>query len=199
MYATLPARGTCTIDPPILPRCTVTSPSVSSTRSASRTDGRLTRYSRTRSSCFGQRVTVGELAGQYPVAQAVGDLLGEPGRSALLVDAVYGHPVSASRLPLRNVAVARPEGHHVNPAPAHSRHGGDAVHEDGAVDEAALRSTVAYYATAGVGVYLGSYGTGEGHLLRESEITRIYEVGVDAAGDARRCSPRRSGSPTPTG
>jgi dihydrodipicolinate synthase/N-acetylneuraminate lyase len=52
---------------------------------------------------------------------------------------------------------------------------------DGALDEDALRITIGRYAATGVGVYLGSYGTGEGHLLRESEIRRLYEVGVDAA------------------
>jgi 4-hydroxy-tetrahydrodipicolinate synthase len=52
---------------------------------------------------------------------------------------------------------------------------------DGRLDERALAQLVDRYATAGVGVYLGSYGTGEGHLLREREITRIYEIGVEAA------------------
>jgi 4-hydroxy-tetrahydrodipicolinate synthase len=51
----------------------------------------------------------------------------------------------------------------------------------GALDEDALRTIVGHYADAGVGVYLGSYGTGEGHLLRPSEIQRLYEVGVQAA------------------
>ncbi|HXQ59894.1 MAG TPA: dihydrodipicolinate synthase family protein, partial [Acidimicrobiales bacterium] len=35
--------------------------------------------------------------------------------------------------------------------------------------------------TAGVGIYLGSYGTGEGHLLRRPEIDRLYRVGVTVA------------------
>jgi 4-hydroxy-tetrahydrodipicolinate synthase len=52
---------------------------------------------------------------------------------------------------------------------------------DGRLDEAALRVAVDRYAGAGVGVYLGSYGTGEGHLLRPEEIRALYEVGVDAA------------------
>jgi 4-hydroxy-tetrahydrodipicolinate synthase len=52
---------------------------------------------------------------------------------------------------------------------------------DGGLDEAALRIAVDRYATAGVGIYLGSYGTGEGHLLRDTEITQLYEIGVDAA------------------
>jgi len=34
------------------------------------------------------------------------------------------------------------------------------------LDEAALMVIVDWLAAAGVGIYLGSYGTGEGHLLR---------------------------------
>jgi dihydrodipicolinate synthase/N-acetylneuraminate lyase len=52
---------------------------------------------------------------------------------------------------------------------------------DGQIDEGALRSLVDGLARADVGIYLGSYGTGEGHLLRPSEIPRLYEVGVEAA------------------
>ena len=54
-------------------------------------------------------------------------------------------------------------------------------HPDGGIDEAALRRCVAHLAAAGVGVYLGSYGTGEGHLLHDDEIARLYAVGVEAA------------------
>ena len=50
---------------------------------------------------------------------------------------------------------------------------------DGTLDEDALRSHLQYQAAAGVGVYLGSYGSGEGHLLREREVERIYEIGVE--------------------
>ncbi len=50
---------------------------------------------------------------------------------------------------------------------------------DERLDEADLRRVLAFLAGAGVGVYLGSYGTGEGHLLRRDEIRRLYEVGVD--------------------
>ena len=50
---------------------------------------------------------------------------------------------------------------------------------DGRLDEDALRSHLRYQAAAGVGVYLGSYGSGEGHLLREREVERIYEIGVE--------------------
>jgi 4-hydroxy-tetrahydrodipicolinate synthase len=53
--------------------------------------------------------------------------------------------------------------------------------EAGALDEAALTQLVDYIAAAGVSVYLGSYGSGEGHLLRPEEIIRIYQVGVKAA------------------
>jgi 4-hydroxy-tetrahydrodipicolinate synthase len=52
------------------------------------------------------------------------------------------------------------------------------------LDEDALAVIVDGLATAGVGVYLGSYGTGEGHLLRPAEIARLYAVGVEVA--ARR-------------
>ncbi len=50
---------------------------------------------------------------------------------------------------------------------------------DGGLDEDALRSHLRYQAAAGVGVYLGSYGSGEGHLLREREVERIYEIAVE--------------------
>jgi len=49
------------------------------------------------------------------------------------------------------------------------------------LDEAALMVIVDWLAAAGVGIYLGSYGTGEGHLLRPAEIVRLYEIGVEAA------------------
>ena len=49
------------------------------------------------------------------------------------------------------------------------------------LDEQALAVVVDRMATAGVGIYLGSYGTGEGHLLRDAEIDRLYRVGVSAA------------------
>jgi 4-hydroxy-tetrahydrodipicolinate synthase len=50
------------------------------------------------------------------------------------------------------------------------------------LDEDGLRRILAFLADAGVGVYLGSYGTGEGHLLRRDEIRRLYEIGVDEIG-----------------
>jgi len=49
------------------------------------------------------------------------------------------------------------------------------------LDEAALVVIVDRLSVAGVGIYLGSFGTGEGHLLRPAEISRLYSVGVEAA------------------
>ena len=49
------------------------------------------------------------------------------------------------------------------------------------LDEDALALIVDGLAAAGVGVYLGSFGTGEGHLLQPAEIDRLYRVGVEAA------------------
>ncbi len=49
------------------------------------------------------------------------------------------------------------------------------------LDEDALALIVDRLSVAGVGIYLGSYGTGEGHLLRPDEIARLYAVGVEAA------------------
>ncbi|MEZ4215457.1 MAG: dihydrodipicolinate synthase family protein [Myxococcota bacterium] len=51
----------------------------------------------------------------------------------------------------------------------------------GALDEAALRAHVRRLADAGIGVFLGSYGTGEGKLLRGDEVRRLYAVGVEAS------------------
>jgi 4-hydroxy-tetrahydrodipicolinate synthase len=49
------------------------------------------------------------------------------------------------------------------------------------LDEDALVVIVDWLAAAGVGIYLGSYGTGEGHLLQPAEIVRLYQLGVQAA------------------
>lgn len=54
--------------------------------------------------------------------------------------------------------------------------------DDGAMDEAALEVVVDRLAGFGFGLYLGSFGSGEGHLLKRSEIARMYRVAVDAAG-----------------
>lgn len=51
--------------------------------------------------------------------------------------------------------------------------------KSGGLDEGALRAHLRFMAGANVGVFLGSYGSGEGHLLREREIERLYEVGVE--------------------
>ena len=53
--------------------------------------------------------------------------------------------------------------------------------DDGGLDEAALHQIVAHLATYGFGIYLGSFGSGEGHLLSAAEIRRLYEVAVEAA------------------
>ena len=50
---------------------------------------------------------------------------------------------------------------------------------DGGLDEEAMRAHLGRMAAAEVGVVLGSLGTGEGHLLREAEIDRLYEIGVE--------------------
>ena len=52
---------------------------------------------------------------------------------------------------------------------------------DGAIDEDALAVLVDRQAAAGTTVYLGSYGTGEGHLLRDHEVRTLYAVGVESA------------------
>jgi len=51
--------------------------------------------------------------------------------------------------------------------------------EDYALDEAALRAHLRRMVEAGVGVYLGSPGTGEGHALTADELRRVYEIGVE--------------------
>ncbi len=52
---------------------------------------------------------------------------------------------------------------------------------DGALDEAALHEVVAHHASYGFGIYMGSFGSGEGHLLTPAEVRRTYEVAVEAA------------------
>jgi 4-hydroxy-tetrahydrodipicolinate synthase len=53
--------------------------------------------------------------------------------------------------------------------------------EDGTLDEVALRAVVDHHAGFGFGIYMGSFGSGEGHLLSPSEIRRTYQVAVEAA------------------
>jgi 4-hydroxy-tetrahydrodipicolinate synthase len=50
--------------------------------------------------------------------------------------------------------------------------------EDGALDEDALRAHLQRLVDAGNGVYLGSGGAGEGHVLTPQELRRVYDVGV---------------------
>jgi 4-hydroxy-tetrahydrodipicolinate synthase len=52
---------------------------------------------------------------------------------------------------------------------------------EGDLDEAALRTIVAHHASYGFGIYIGSFGSGEGHLLSAAEVRRTYEVAVEAA------------------
>lgn len=49
---------------------------------------------------------------------------------------------------------------------------------DGSVDGPALRQHLRRMAAAGVGVYLGSGGAGEGHALTLDELAQVYEIGV---------------------
>jgi 4-hydroxy-tetrahydrodipicolinate synthase len=53
---------------------------------------------------------------------------------------------------------------------------------DGALDEAAIRAHLRRMADAGVGVYLGSGGAGEGHALSTPELGRLYAIGVSECG-----------------
>lgn len=54
--------------------------------------------------------------------------------------------------------------------------------ERGRLDDAALRAHVDRLADAGVGVYLGGGGSGEGFTLEPDEARRVLEVGVDQVG-----------------
>ncbi len=49
----------------------------------------------------------------------------------------------------------------------------------GEIDEAACRLHLRRMIKAGVGVYLGSGGSGEGHALEPDEMSRLYEIGVE--------------------
>ena len=53
--------------------------------------------------------------------------------------------------------------------------------DGGALDEPALHAVVERLAPFGFGLYLGSYGSGEGHLLDRGEIRRVYEIAVAAS------------------
>ena len=48
--------------------------------------------------------------------------------------------------------------------------------ESGDLDEAAFRRHLHFQADGGVGVYVLSYGSGEGHQVNQAEMLRIYEI-----------------------
>jgi 4-hydroxy-tetrahydrodipicolinate synthase len=52
---------------------------------------------------------------------------------------------------------------------------------DGSLDEDGLRAHLQRLVTAGNGIYLGSGGAGEGHVLSVKESRRVYEIGVEEA------------------
>lgn len=66
--------------------------------------------------------------------------------------------------------------------------------EDGSLDEDGLRVHLRRLRDAGVGVYLGSPGSGEGHALTEEERRRVYEIGVE---ELRGKVPVRANPPEP--
>jgi 4-hydroxy-tetrahydrodipicolinate synthase len=49
---------------------------------------------------------------------------------------------------------------------------------DGAIDESALRLYLQRFVDAGIGMYLGSAGSGESNALTTEELRRVYEIGV---------------------
>jgi 4-hydroxy-tetrahydrodipicolinate synthase len=51
--------------------------------------------------------------------------------------------------------------------------------ESGAFDEEAIRGHLRRMASAGIGVYLGGGGSGEGYVLSPEEARRLLEIGVD--------------------
>jgi len=69
-------------------------------------------------------------------------------------------------------------------------------HEDLSLDESAFRSHLRRLVAARNGIYLGSGGAGEGHVLTARELRRIYEIGVEEAkGKVPLCAnPRESRS-----
>lgn len=52
------------------------------------------------------------------------------------------------------------------------------MHEDGAIDEDRFRAHLRSMVDAGIGVYLASGGSGQGHALEPGELQRVYEIGV---------------------
>ncbi len=53
--------------------------------------------------------------------------------------------------------------------------------DDGSIDEDALRVHLKRIVEADNGIYMGSPGAGEGHVLTIDELRRIYEIGVEVA------------------
>ena len=53
--------------------------------------------------------------------------------------------------------------------------------EDGSVDEDGLRRHLRRLVVARNGIYLGSGGAGEGHVLTLAELRRVYDIGVEEA------------------
>lgn len=53
---------------------------------------------------------------------------------------------------------------------------------DGSLDEGAFRDFLQRFVDSGLGVYLGSGGSGEGHALTFEELGRVYRAGVATCG-----------------
>lgn len=68
------------------------------------------------------------------------------------------------------------------PVPAHKVVVVTPFTENEELDERALQVIIDRLAGFGFGLYLGSYGSGEGHLLSRDEIRRMYEIAVATSG-----------------
>jgi len=53
---------------------------------------------------------------------------------------------------------------------------------DGTLDEHGFRLHLRRLAEAGIGVYLGGSGSGEGYTLTPAEVARILEIGAEELG-----------------
>ena len=53
------------------------------------------------------------------------------------------------------------------------------MHDDGSIDEDGFRAHLRRMVAGGVGVYLGSGGSGEGHAMTLEELGRLYVIGVE--------------------
>ncbi len=53
--------------------------------------------------------------------------------------------------------------------------------EDGSLDDDGLRKHLQRLVDARNGIYLGSGGEGEGHVLTPKELRQVYDVGVNVA------------------